>query len=524
MGNLLVKNMDIDEIVNSLSSGEIKLLKYMKEKRLYEASEESIADDMKTPLSEISRSALWLENKGLAKRVEEKVKVYTITDKGKQYIDKPLPEETLAKYLREVGDIELKKLRSANILDAKELDAAIGTLIRHGIIKIEKKNGEKIVKVLKSKIAEITPTQKAFNLIIEGKFDLVEKNILKDFLKRGLIRESIKSVWKVKLTRLGKKILEIDLSDIQVIEKITSEVIRNREWLKKRIRWYDVTSPLPKTWGGRKHPLRVIMERIREIFVEMGFKEMYGPWVELAFWNMDSMFIPQDHPAREMQATFYLDKPSRGFVQDRRLVNLVKEVQENGYDTGSLGWRQPWSEDEAMRVLLRTHTTAITFRVLGKLIRGGKIKPPVKFFAIGRVFRNEAIDWKHLAEFHQVEGFVIAKGLTLRSLMGYIREFYYKMGIKKLRFKPTYNPYTEPSMEIFAWHKDVGKWVEVGNSGIFRPETLRPYNINLPVIAWGLAVERLAAIIYGIEDIRKLIGPMVDIDWMRWYRIPKIEF
>ncbi len=510
----------IEEIILSLSKNERRILKIIANLGQNEVYEDEIAKESGMSIAEIARSALWLENKGLVKRSEETRDVLVLTDKGKRYADSKLPEQLVLDHLKKVKATKLDDLTKSLGMDLNEISVAIGVLIRYNCVRFNKK--EKILQITNNciELKEI-PTQKAFRLIIAKKWDLLSsmKREVNNLLRRGLLRYQKETRWKIKLTELGKKVIATKF-ELDVIDKLTPEIIVNKSWMSKRIRWYDVESPVPKLWGGRKHPLRLIMEKIRQVFLEMGFKEMRGPWVEISFWNMDSMWIPQDHPAREMQATFYLNKPRKGVVEDKELLNLVKEVQENGGDTGSIGWQQPWSIDEALKALLRTHTTAVTFRVLGFIIKKGLVKPPVKFFTIGRVFRNETIDWKHLAEFHQVEGFVVAKNLSLRSLMGYIKEFYMKMGIKKIRFKPTYNPYTEPSMEIFAWHQDVGKWVEVGNSGIFRPETLRPYGIRDPVIAWGLAVERLAMLIYNMEDIRKVLGPMCDINWLRWYKVP----
>jgi len=518
-----MSSIEIEEIILSLSRNERRILKVISELGLDEAYEDEIADKSDMSIAEIARSVLWLENKGIVKRFEETKDVIVLTEKGKRYIKANLPEQRVLDVLKNVRSIKLDDLAKELKMNLNEISVAIGVLIKYKCVKFDKK----------TKVLEITsncaslkklPTQRVFDLILAKRWDLVSsmQKEVKNLLRRGLLKYQKETRWKIKLTKLGKDIIRTKL-DLDIIDKLTPEIIVNKLWLSKKIRWYDVESPVPKVWGGRKHPLRVIMEKIRQVFLEMGFKEMRGPWIETSFWNMDSMWIPQDHPAREMQATFYLNKPKRGIVRDEELLKLVKEVQETGGDTGSIGWQQPWSIDEALKTLLRTHTTAVTFRVLGFFIKNGLVKLPVKFFTIDRVFRNETIDWKHLAEFHQVEGFVVANNLSLRSLMGYIKEFYTKMGIKKIRFKPTYNPYTEPSMEIFAWHQDVGKWVEVGNSGIFRPETLRPYGIKEPVIAWGLAVERLAMLIYGIEDIRKVLGPMCDINWLRWYRFPLRE-
>ncbi|MHA1615775.1 MAG: phenylalanine--tRNA ligase subunit alpha [Candidatus Njordarchaeales archaeon] len=517
---------EISELINMLTESERKLLAFLRENNLSQAYEDSIAEALKTDIAEISRAALWLENKGILKRVKEEIEIITISDKGKKYLTKPLPEQQLLGFLKKRRSVKFDEALQELSMDLKELNAAVGKLIRAGLLRLLKKDSERYLQITEKGLTiEELPTSTLFREIAKKGTvffsEIDSKNrALKELLYRGIVTKKKLSRIKLQLTDLGREIIKHEIPPIEIIDTLSPEIIVSKEWMRKKIRWYDVSSKVPRIWGGRKHPLREIMEMIREIFLEMGFMEMRGPWVELAFWNMDSMWIPQDHPAREMQATFYLEVPKRGFVRDEALLAIVKEVQETGGDTGSTGWQQPWRIDEALKTLLRTHTTAVTFRVLGFLLRRKIIEPPVKFFCIDRVFRNETIDWKHLAEFHQVEGFVAAKNLTLKSLMGYIKEFYRKMGIEKIRFKPTYNPYTEPSMEIFALHPKVKKWIEVGNSGLFRPESLRPYNIDVPIIAWGLAVERLAAIIYDIEDIRKLVGPMCDIDWIRWHRTP----
>merc|ERR1719310_509855 len=187
---------------------------------------------------------------------------------------------------------------------------------------------------------------------------------------------------------------------------------------------------------------------------------------------------------------------------------------------GSIGWRYDWSEDEARKNILRTHTTAVSARTLCKLAQDYKktgVFTPKKYFSIDRVFRNETLDATHLAEFHQVEGFVADRNLGLGHLIGVLKEFFARVGISKLRFKPAYNPYTEPSMEIFGYHPQLKKWIEVGNSGVFRPEMLLPMGLpeDVSVIAWGLSLERPTMIKYGIDNIRDLFGSGVQLDFIR---------
>lgn len=195
-------------------------------------------------------------------------------------------------------------------------------------------------------------------------------------------------------------------------------------------------------------------------------------------------------------------------------VKRVHEMHEFG-GQGSIGWRYPWSREEAQKNILRTHTTAVSSRMLYKMVEDIKREGfrPRKFFSIDRVFRNESVDATHLAEFHQIEGLVIDYNMNLSNLMGMLEAFFRKTGIEKLRFKPAYNPYTEPSMEVFSWHPRLHKWVELGNSGVFRPEMLLPMGLpeGVSVIAWGLGLERPTMIRYGIDSIRSLFGHKIDL-------------
>ncbi|KAH9943388.1 phenylalanine-tRNA ligase [Epithele typhae] len=250
--------------------------------------------------------------------------------------------------------------------------------------------------------------------------------------------------------------------------------------------------------GGALHPLLKVREEIRNIFLEMGFAEMpTSSFVESGFWCFDALFVPQQHPAREVQDTFYLSDPAEYY-------ETVSRVHEHG-GFGSTGYRAPWSHDESRKLLLRTHTTASS---------GADGFRPAKLFSIDRVFRNETMDATHLAEFHQVEGVVADRGLTLADLIGFMRVFFKKMGIENIRFKPAYNPYTEPSLEIFAFHPQLKKWVEVGNSGMFRPEMLEPMGFpkDVHVHGWGISLERPTMIRYGINNIRTLVGHKVSLE------------
>ncbi|KAJ1524701.1 hypothetical protein HK096_000879, partial [Nowakowskiella sp. JEL0078] len=235
-------------------------------------------------------------------------------------------------------------------------------------------------------------------------------------------------------------------------------------------------------------------------------------FVESSFWNFDALFQPQQHPARDMHDTFFLKDPSTDDNLPKDYVERVKEVHSHG-GYGSIGYGYDWKIEEAEKLLLRTHTTAVSSYMLYKLAQQEVFKP-AKYFSIDRVFRNETVDATHLAEFHQIEGLIADRNITLGDLIGTLYNFFNKLGIERLEFKPAYNPYTEPSLEIFSWHDGLNKWVEIGNSGMFRPEMLRPLGLpeDVKVIAWGLSLERPTMIKYSIDNIRELLGHKVDLE------------
>ncbi|KAJ6171832.1 hypothetical protein N7470_000899 [Penicillium chermesinum] len=321
---------------------------------------------------------------------------------------------------------------------------------------------------------------------------------------------------------------------------LTFEMLNNGSWKTATFKPYNFNAKGTPALAGALHPLNKVRAEFRNIFFEMGFEEMpTNRYVETGFWNFDALFVPQQHPARDLQDTFYIadpltaDPPREDPLNDphrpkaaqpasqatkekpmdyQEYWNNVHEVHEKG-KFGSIGYRYPWNKDESLRLVLRTHTTSVSAYVLHKLAANPR---PARFFSIDRVFRNEAVDATHLAEFHQIEGVIADFGLTLGGLIGFMEVFFAKMGIHQLRFKPAYNPYTEPSMEIFGYHEGLGKWVEIGNSGMFRPEMLESMGIpkNMQVYGWGLSLERPTMIKYGVSNIRELLGHKVDLNFI----------
>ena len=250
------------------------------------------------------------------------------------------------------------------------------------------------------------------------------------------------------------------------------------------------------------------MDEMRRVFRDMGFKEIKGDTIESGFWNFDALFQPQDHPAREMQDTLYLNKPEVLELPEEELVERVKKMHKKGGNIKSEGWGGEWNKELAKMAVLRTHTTATTIRYLWK-----NPNPPVKVFSIDRAYRRETVDATHLPQFYQLDGVVMDKDLSFKNLLGFLAEFYSRMGFEDIRFRPGYFPYTEPSVEPEVYIEDLNEWIELGGAGVFRKEVTEPLGIDYPVLAWGLGIGRLAMIKLGLNDLRKLYES--DIDWLR---------
>lgn len=231
----------------------------------------------------------------------------------------------------------------------------------------------------------------------------------------------------------------------------------------------------------------------------MGFKEMTGDLIQSSFWVFDALFTAQDHPVRDMQDTFFINKKIE--LPEKKIVEAVKKSHEKCVD-GSKGWRYKWEEEEAKKLCLRTHTTCLSAQTLAKL---NKKDLPAKFFALGKNFRNETVDWCHGFEFHQSEGIVVDKNGNFRNLLGYLEQFFKKMGFEKIRFRPGFFSYTEPSVEIDVWHPEKKCWLELGGAGMFRPEMTIPLlGEHIPVLAWGIGPDRVITDYYGVKDLRDL--------------------
>ena len=445
-------------------------------------------------------AGLGLADKGLVTAIESVSTEVRLAANGQTAIQTGLLEGRLWDWLSSTEHPTINKLQDS--FEKHESGPGVGLLKKLGITldsgTFSFDNGDAV--------ADEIEARQNFLVGLPVKFTDADKTMLDHFKSRREFIELIditQRSWS--LTETGSTIAAKSLVETTSINEITPELLQSESWKDAEFRRFDVSLESATPRSGKSHPMQSLIERIRHIFLEMGFSELVEDYVQTAGWNMDALFIPQDHPAREMQDTFYLDNP-KSIELPEDLMNTWSSIHQSGGDTGSTGWGGDFSKEISQRGLLRTHTTVNTIQYLAR-----NPEQACRVFTVDRVFRKEAIDRTHLPEFHQIEGIIMEEGANLQMLVTTLKTFYAKMGYPEVRVRPAYFPYTEPSLEIeVKWR---GKWLELGGAGIFRPEVTEPLGIKHPVLAWGMGLERLAMLVLGLDDIRQLY--ISDLEWLR---------
>lgn len=456
---------------------------------------------------EVVRALQWLENKKAVTVSTEPCEYVLLDTNGEVYLKNGLPER---KFLLALDDkeIPLSTLAKKTGLTTEELNVCVGMLRGKGAILLLKDKELKVKlspagkKVKDSKLPEELFLERAFPIPLKT-LAPQDKQIVDSLRKRKqIIKIDVDKIKTAKLTDIGKQLIKSGVRDENMIDTLTPQILSAGAWKNKTFRRYDVTAKVPETFGGKKQPYRAFLDSVKQKFVSMGFQEMVGPLVETDFWNMDALYMPQFHSARDIHDAYYVKEPKSGLL-DESLVKKVKETHESGGSSGSLGWRYPFDPERTHRLLLRTQGTACSSRMLASK----NLKIPGKYFGISRVFRHDVIDATHLPDFNQVEGIIVEEGLTFRHLLGLLRTFAKEFAdADEVRLVPGYFPFTEPSVELYAKHPQLG-WIELGGAGMFRPEVTTPLlGKPMTVCAWGLGIDRLGMFKLGFKDIRNLFS------------------
>lgn len=454
--------------------------------------------------SAVERAARKLEKEKLLRVRKVRQTIVALNREGEDYARGGLPERRLLNSLIKLGgNAAISAAIASAKLETHLAPIALGWLLRKRWAKFDESRKtlwcEHLEEPEMGHDEQVLKQLREEKKVTAEKLRSEEKQAVEILRRRKLLELKEKTLRILELSQKGRDMVNRGLQIDEGISQLTPELIVTGKWRKIKLRTFNVKAPGSPRFPGKIHPLQQIIQRAREIFLEMGFAEIRGPLVETAFWNFDALFQPQDHPAREMADTFYLSIPKAGKLPAKNLVEAVAKTHEDGWTTGSTGWQYKWKPEEAKRLVLRTHTTSETIKHLSK-----HKNPPIKVFSVDRVYRNEALTNLHTAEFYQIEGIVADKGVSLRDLMGTLKGFYHRFGLKDVQFWPCYFPYTEPSAQAMVYVPKLKHWVELCGMGLFRPEVLAPMDIKYPVLAWGGGLERLAMIELGLNDIRQL--------------------
>ncbi len=457
---------------------------------------------------EVMRSFQWLQNKNIIKIKEEKKEIVFLDQNGEKYLKEGLPERIFLNALEK--STLLNEIEKKTGLTKEEVGVSLGILKSKAAIEVVKNEGtgqiiisinERGKHLLRHGFIEEQFLNKEFPIEIYS-LKKEEQFALENLRKRKkIIKVDVLNVISTDLTDIGKTLLKQNI-ELSLIESVTPALIKSKIWKDKKFRRFDVKINVPKIFSGRKHHYRRFLDEVRDKFVSIGFKEMTGPIVETDFWDMDALFMPQFHAARDIHQAYYIKSPKYGKL-DEALVNKVKQSHENGYGTGSKGWGYEFNVKRTHRNMLRTQGTACSARMLASK----DLKIPGKYFSIARCFRYDVIDATHLVDFYQTEGIVIEEGLNFQHLKGLLKMFAKEfLQTDQIKITPAYFPFTEPSAELHAKHDELG-WVELAGAGIFRPELVKPLvGREIPVLAWGIGIDRIAMFKLGIKDIRQLFS------------------
>jgi phenylalanyl-tRNA synthetase alpha chain len=409
--------------------------------------------------------------------------VYRLTEEGRRYLEKGLPEYNLVGILKEPMKINnvMKRIDNFNV--------ALQWAKKNKWIRIQE---GKLVLVKKPASSPIHDSLKNIS-----KGDRIEDRMMDVLLKRRLVYLEREDIVRRAKRLIGKEVMNI-----------SPELIKTGLWRKTKIRPYNVQVTGKRVYPGKRQPYNRFLSEVKQKLVELGFKEMGGSLIETEFWNFDALFQAQNHPSRDWTQTYTLKTPKFGKLPKGRVVERVKATHENGWKTGSIGWGYRWDIRKASQLMPRAHTTASSAR---QIANGVEI--PGKYFVINRNFRPDVIDATHGVEFNQCEGIIIDESLTFKHLLGMLKMFAVEIaGAERVRFFPDYYPFTEPSAQLSAKHPEMG-WIEFAGAGIFRPELTEPLGVREPVIAWGIGIDRLAMFKLNIKDIRELFSR--NLEWLR---------
>ncbi len=521
---------DPTALIDSLHPLEIKVLStlgaHQADSVPVAMGEEDLAKATSLEPSQISMALGWLLSKGLVRVHEESLTAeVSLTEIGMAYSKEHAPIERILSSLKKAEQagkrLTIKDIQSLEGLEPTEVSGAIGLLKKEGVVRVAPGG-------YLERTGSDSPTCQELRTLLKGlhhsgrgknlaSFSPAQQDVIRQYaVKRGNPREPFRIDERAErsyiLTAAGtaaQGLLKQTAGD--EVSRLTPELLKDGAWRTKRFRKYSISLRPPRIAIGKRHAYREFLDLVKYKLVSMGFQEMRGSLIETEFWNMDSLYMPQFHPARAIHDVYFVKEPTHAREAPEPFLSRVADTHQNGGKTGSTGWGYSYDRERAKRLVLRSQGTAVSARTLAS---GPQV--PGKYFSIARCFRYDQVDATHATDFFQVEGIVLGPDINFRTLLGLLDLFAREVAqSKESRFLPAYFPFTEPSVEVHVRHPRLG-WMELGGAGLFRPEVTVPLGVEVPVIAWGLGLDRMAMVALGIHDIRDLFSS--DLELIRTMR------
>jgi phenylalanyl-tRNA synthetase alpha chain len=514
--------MERADIAKNLHPLEVRVLLQFGSKDELDA--ERIVDVLDFNTGQANQALSWLSAKELIEETRRTQSVsYELTELGERYAAEGMPEERIVSLIRERGPMRMPEISAELSLENRETGSAYGALSKSGVLTMDEEkrvhleNGSQLPAAV-STVRTLIDRARETGALLESDLTDAERAAIQSVSKK---RGAASTIFRVaeheqvffRLTKAGvsaKKALEEAGVTGEEVGALTPEMLRTGAWRHRRFRPYNIQVPPARVLPGRRNPYGEYLERVKDKLTTLGFEEFDGPLVETEFWNSDALFMPQFHAARDIHDVYYIDHPNHAREIAEPYLSQVASTHEDGWETGSLGWRYPFDRDFTRRLILRSQGTVLSAKQLPTAT------VPGKYFGVVRCFRNDQIDATHLSDFYQTEGIVLGEEVNLRTLLGFLKMFAVEVaGAQDVKYVPGYFPFTEPSVEVHIKHPVLG-WFELGGSGIFRPEVTKPLGVEVPVLAWGLGIDRMALMHLGLDDLRELFSN--DIERVRLRR------
>lgn len=512
--------MDVQSIIKNLHPLEIRVLRQYGPNT--ELTMERLEKDLGYKTGHANQAFSWLGGKELVREIRrESNTFFEITDLGRKYCSEGTADEKILTLLQGSASLSLPEIATALELEQKDIGSAFGILSKEGAVAMDAQKKASFVSI------PTTPRYTSTRILLEKAVaaeggvlnqkdlssdeatvmgTLAKKRGASDSPFRVLERENVVYTLTESAALIKKALDDAGITGDE-IGSITPSLLKSGQWKTGSFRGYNTAIPPARIIPGRTNPYVSFLESVKDKLCSLGFEEFDGPLVETEFWNSDALFMPQFHAARDIHDAYYLKNPTHAKEIEEPWLSNVAAAHQNGGNTGSRGWNYSFDREFTRRLILRSQGTALSAHQLHKA------KVPGKYFGIARCFRYDKVDATHLSDFYQTEGIVLGNEVNLRTLLGFLEMFAIEIaGATEVKYVPGYFPFTEPSIEVHIKHPVLG-WFELGGSGIFRPEVTRAMGIDVPVLAWGIGIDRMALMALGLNDLRELFSS--DIEGVR---------